>query len=170
MIDTTVYPRLIEPHLVEALADSPAVLIHGPRQCGKTTLARIVGASRGYRYVTFDDEVARSAAQDDPLGFAVSDTLRATNGLLYFGQYTSWYSEDLLGRYPVRVRLAASSISSGMSSTASSSRMTGSTPVRSTSGDVTPTREARVEFPRSSVTTALLTLTAMWGRSRGAWH
>ena len=43
MIDTTIYPRLIEPHLVEALADSPAVLIHGPRQCGKTTLARIVG-------------------------------------------------------------------------------------------------------------------------------
>ena len=70
MIDTTVYPRLIEPHLVEALADSPAVLIHGPRQCGKTTLARIVGASRGYRYVTFDDDVVRSAAQDDPLGFA----------------------------------------------------------------------------------------------------
>ena len=70
MIDTTVYPRLIEPHLVEALADSPAVLIHGPRQCGKTTLARIVGSSRGYRYVTFDDDVVRSAAQDDPLGFA----------------------------------------------------------------------------------------------------
>ena len=45
-----------------------------------------------------------SHASDDPLGFAVSDTLRATNGLLYFGQYTSWYSEDLLGRYPVRVR------------------------------------------------------------------
>ena len=70
MIDTTLYPRLIEPHLVEALADSPAVLIHGPRQCGKTTLARIVGSSRGYRYVTFDDDVVRSAAQDDPLGFA----------------------------------------------------------------------------------------------------
>ena len=70
MIDTTVYPRLIEPHLVEALADSPAVLIHGPRQCGKTTLARIVGASRGYKYVTLDDDVVRSAAQDDPLGFA----------------------------------------------------------------------------------------------------
>ncbi|MXX33958.1 MAG: ATP-binding protein [Gemmatimonadetes bacterium] len=70
MIDTTIYPRLIEPHLVEALADSPAVLIHGPRQCGKTTLARIVGSSRGYRYVTFDDDVVRSAAQDDPLGFA----------------------------------------------------------------------------------------------------
>ena len=72
MIDTTVYPRLIEPHLVEALADSPAVLIHGPRQCGKTTLARTVGSSRGYSYVTFDDDVVRSAAQDDPLGFAAS--------------------------------------------------------------------------------------------------
>ena len=70
MIDTTVYPRLIEPHLIEALADSPAVLIHGPRQCGKTTLARFVGSSRGYKYVTFDDDVVRSAAEDDPLGFA----------------------------------------------------------------------------------------------------
>lgn len=70
MIDTTIYPRLIEPHLIEALADSPAVLIHGPRQCGKTTLARMVGSTRGYRYVTFDDDVVRDAAEDDPLGFA----------------------------------------------------------------------------------------------------
>ena len=70
MIDTTVYPRHVERHLVEALADSPAVLIHGPRQCGKTTLARLVGASRGYGYITFDDDVVRDAAWDDPLGFA----------------------------------------------------------------------------------------------------
>ena len=70
MIDATVYPRLVEPRLIEALADSPAVLIHGPRQCGKTTLARIVGASRGYSYVTFDDDVVRGAAEYDPLGFA----------------------------------------------------------------------------------------------------
>ena len=70
MIDTTIHPRLIEPHLVEALADSPAVLIHGPRQCGKTTLARIVGATRGYSYVTFDDDVVRRAAEEDPHGFA----------------------------------------------------------------------------------------------------
>ncbi|MDE2973171.1 MAG: ATP-binding protein [Gemmatimonadota bacterium] len=72
MIDTTIYPRFIEPHLVEALDDSPAVLIHGPRQCGKTTLARMVGASRGYRYVTFDDDVVRRAAADDPNGFAAA--------------------------------------------------------------------------------------------------
>ena len=72
MIDTTIYPRLIEPHLLEALDDSPAVLIHGPRQCGKTTLARMVGASRGYSYVTFDDDVVRGAAEDDPYGFAAA--------------------------------------------------------------------------------------------------
>ena len=72
MIDTTLYPRFVEPRLLDALADSPAVLIHGPRQCGKTTLARIVGASRGYRYVTFDDDVVRGAAEEDPLGFAAA--------------------------------------------------------------------------------------------------
>lgn len=72
MIDATLYPRFVEPHLLEALADSPAVLIHGPRQCGKTTLARVVGASRGYSYVTFDDDVVRAAAEDDPLGFAAA--------------------------------------------------------------------------------------------------
>ena len=37
---------------MEALADSPAVLIQGPRQCGKTTLARTVGESEGYHYLT----------------------------------------------------------------------------------------------------------------------
>ena len=42
------YPRLAEPQLEEALADSPVVQIHGPRQCGKTTLAQAVGSRRGY--------------------------------------------------------------------------------------------------------------------------
>ena len=32
--------------LAEALEDSPAVLIQGPRQCGKTTLAQVVCAPR----------------------------------------------------------------------------------------------------------------------------
>jgi predicted AAA+ superfamily ATPase len=45
------------------------VLIHGPRQCGKTTLARTVGESRGYRYISFDDDATRAAASADPVGF-----------------------------------------------------------------------------------------------------
>ncbi|MEI6209516.1 MAG: ATP-binding protein [Desulfuromonadales bacterium] len=44
------------------------VLVHGPRQCGKTTLARMIGAA-GYSYITFDDDVQRSAATSDPVGF-----------------------------------------------------------------------------------------------------
>ena len=67
--DAVLYTRFVEPRLAEALADSPAVLIHGPRQCGKTTLARVSQASGGYPYVSFDDEVARAAAAEDPAGF-----------------------------------------------------------------------------------------------------
>lgn len=63
------YPRYLAPRLREALADTPVVLIHGPRQCGKTTLARAVGARRRYHYVSFDEEAARQAAQQDPVGF-----------------------------------------------------------------------------------------------------
>jgi len=63
------YPRYAEPRLTEALADSPVVLIHGPRQCGKTTLAGVVGWRLGYAYVNFDDDIARNAAEADPAGF-----------------------------------------------------------------------------------------------------
>jgi predicted AAA+ superfamily ATPase len=65
----TIIPRLVEPRLVEALDDSPAVLIHGPRQSGKTTLAQTVGRKRGYRYFNLDDDVLRGAAEEDPMGF-----------------------------------------------------------------------------------------------------
>lgn len=66
------FPRYLGARLREALADTPAVLIHGPRQSGKTTLARTVGEPRGYRYLSFDDEAVREAAKRDPLGFVES--------------------------------------------------------------------------------------------------
>lgn len=69
MATDSLYPRLLEPRLVEALADTPVVLIHGPRQCGKTTLAQAVGHPRGYAYFTFDDDVTLAAATADPIGF-----------------------------------------------------------------------------------------------------
>jgi uncharacterized protein len=65
------YPRSAEALLVEALADTPVVLIHGPRQCGKSTLARLAGRARGYAYYSFDDDVLLSAAQEDPVGFVL---------------------------------------------------------------------------------------------------
>ncbi len=51
------------------MGDSPVVLLHGPRQCGKTWLARQVGEERGYTYATFDDDTSRAAAEADPVGF-----------------------------------------------------------------------------------------------------
>ena len=66
MTDQIIYPRYLRPRLIEALADTPVVLIHGPRQCGKTTLAQTL---EGYTYITFDDEVQLAAAHADPLGF-----------------------------------------------------------------------------------------------------
>ena len=77
------HPRFIESRLAEALEDSPVVLIQGPRQCGKTTLAQMVCApdylqggarlgeadNRGYGYISFDDDVVRAGAAADPMGF-----------------------------------------------------------------------------------------------------
>lgn len=69
MAEDRLYPRFVDRRLAEALADSPVVLIHGPRQCGKTTLARRIGDRAGYGYFTFDDPVTLAAASEDPVGF-----------------------------------------------------------------------------------------------------
>jgi uncharacterized protein len=71
------YPRYIRYRVEEALADTPVVLIHGPRQCGKTTLARQIGDEKGYAYFTFDDDVQRAAAKTDPVGYVADLPERA---------------------------------------------------------------------------------------------
>jgi len=71
------YPRYLRPRILEALADSPVVLIHGPRQCGKTTLSRLIGDEEGFSYFTFDDDVQRAAAQADPVGYVADLPERA---------------------------------------------------------------------------------------------
>lgn len=71
MTDTSHHPRLVQSRLREALADSPVVLLHGPRQCGKTTLAQALGADGGRRYLTLDDPATLLAVQGDPAGFVL---------------------------------------------------------------------------------------------------
>jgi uncharacterized protein len=74
MVDPILYPRFARSRLEEALGDTPVVLVHGPRQCGKTTLARMVGDAAGYEYITFDDDVQLAAALADPVGFVADLT------------------------------------------------------------------------------------------------
>jgi len=68
MVDvTSLYPRLIRARLLDALADTPVVLLVGPRQAGKTTLVRQM-ADQNRRYLTLDDETTLLAAREDPVG------------------------------------------------------------------------------------------------------
>ena len=68
MDDTqSLYPRLIEARIAEAMSDTPVVLVAGPRQAGKTTLVRQM-AVQGARYLTLDDELTLLAAKEDPVG------------------------------------------------------------------------------------------------------
>lgn len=67
MNTSTRYVRRMGVRLAEALSDTPVVLLAGPRQAGKTTLARQV-AEQGMRYLTLDDAVTLLSAREDPVG------------------------------------------------------------------------------------------------------
>lgn len=68
MSDTLpLYPRLLQTRIIEAMADTPVVLVTGPRQAGKTTLVRQF-AEQGMQYLTLDDELTLLAAREDPAG------------------------------------------------------------------------------------------------------
>ena len=66
-MDARPLPRNLEGSLRAALADTPVVCLLGPRQCGKTTLARALVPR--YGYVTFDDGEVLALARSDPNGF-----------------------------------------------------------------------------------------------------
>jgi len=62
--------RNITASLLEALTESPVVLLHGARQTGKSTLTMyIAGEEKPARYITLDDATVLAAARSDPEGF-----------------------------------------------------------------------------------------------------
>ncbi|MBI4168435.1 MAG: ATP-binding protein [Acidobacteria bacterium] len=54
-------------HLVTALGRSPVTALLGPRQCGKTTLARMLGRNRKLLYFDLEHEADRSRLQNPDL-------------------------------------------------------------------------------------------------------
>lgn len=62
--------RLLKTRLVQALSDTPVVFLQGPRQSGKSTLARsLIRPSYPAEYLTLDDAAVLAAASRDPAGF-----------------------------------------------------------------------------------------------------
>lgn len=84
---TTLLDRPLGAALRTALRDTPVVCLLGPRQSGKTTLARTLEPR--HAYVTFDDEAALAFARADPTGFVralpprvILDEIQRVPGLL----------------------------------------------------------------------------------------
>lgn len=62
------YSRFVEHRIKQALSDTRIVLLIGPRQSGKTTLAQWL-ARDGMAFLTLDNATSLAAAQQDPVGF-----------------------------------------------------------------------------------------------------
>jgi predicted AAA+ superfamily ATPase len=82
-----IYPRQLRKRAAESMLDTPVTLLVGPRQSGKTTLARqLAGAEM--RYLTLDDELTLLSAKADPMGLirsvdrAVIDEIQRAPALL----------------------------------------------------------------------------------------
>jgi hypothetical protein len=63
------FGRALKQQLEVALTDTPAVLMIGARQVGKTTLARSIPNTN---YATFDDALTLAAAKSSPMDFIAS--------------------------------------------------------------------------------------------------
>lgn len=62
--------RNLSDRLLEALSDTPVVLLHGARQTGKSTLVQEISRELyPATYLTFDDATTMGTAKRDPLGF-----------------------------------------------------------------------------------------------------
>ena len=81
------FPRHLTPVVEAALADTPVVCLVGPRQCGKTTLARQLAPQRAF--FSLDAPRYHQTATEDPAGFVaglpdecILDEVQRVPGLL----------------------------------------------------------------------------------------
>ena len=63
------YTRHLQPVAKELLSEFRIVYLTGPRQSGKTTLARALAADLAMDYISLDDQSVLATATDDPHGF-----------------------------------------------------------------------------------------------------
>lgn len=63
------YPRYCQQHIQESLNDTPAIILTGARQTGKSTL---ISNFKAAVTVTFDDWSLQQSARTDPMGFVQS--------------------------------------------------------------------------------------------------
>ncbi len=63
------YSRNAASGVTAAMADTPVVVVVGPRQCGKSTLVQHLMEGRGGTYASLDDAGRRAAANADPTSF-----------------------------------------------------------------------------------------------------
>jgi len=68
------YQRNMQPLLLELLTEFRILYLTGPRQVGKTTLAKTIAAERGMQYLSLDEAGVAAAAENDPHGFIQSFT------------------------------------------------------------------------------------------------
>ena len=69
------YKRYAKNKIVTALKDTPAIIVVGPRQCGKTTLVKQI-MGEDWDYVTLDDVNQLQFARNDPVGFVRNFTAK----------------------------------------------------------------------------------------------
>jgi hypothetical protein len=104
-------PRAVGTRILEALSDTPVVVLNGPRQAGKTTLVRSLRYPGRAEIITLDEVAARQAANYDPRSFLDRpvDTVVVDEAQLEPGLFRAIKAEVDRDRRPGRFLLTGSS-------------------------------------------------------------